>query len=145
MHKATKEKLKLGKGAAFVKSRLRYLPQENDVWEAGFGAIPKGRRAEAYWLGVAVSVTDRFVLATWFSESATSVNALAKLLADAMRRPFVEGSHRPKCIRLQPMPEWDELVPHLEDLGIEVTRQASLPKVEKEVAFFRKLTGKGRK
>ena len=34
------ESLKLGKGAAFVKSRLKYLRQEDDTWEADFFPIP---------------------------------------------------------------------------------------------------------
>ena len=38
---AEEEKLKLGKGAAFVKSRLKRLPQVDEVWEADFEALPK--------------------------------------------------------------------------------------------------------
>jgi hypothetical protein len=34
------DKLKLGKGAAFVKSQLRRLRQEDDTWEADFFPIP---------------------------------------------------------------------------------------------------------
>ena len=40
--------LKLGKGAAFVKSRLRRLPQDDDVWEADF------LREADYWMGVVI-------------------------------------------------------------------------------------------
>ena len=32
------EKLKLGKGAAFVKGRLKNLPQRDETWEADFQA-----------------------------------------------------------------------------------------------------------
>jgi hypothetical protein len=32
--------LKLGKGAAFVKSRLRRFRQEADAWEADFFPVP---------------------------------------------------------------------------------------------------------
>ena len=35
------EKLKLGKGAAFDKSRLKRLRQEDETWEADFQALPK--------------------------------------------------------------------------------------------------------
>jgi hypothetical protein len=35
------EKLKLGKGVAFVKSRWKRLPQGDDTWEADFEALPK--------------------------------------------------------------------------------------------------------
>jgi hypothetical protein len=47
-------KLKLGKGSAFVKRDLRQLPQTEDVWEADFLPLPrKGRFHE--WLGIVVS------------------------------------------------------------------------------------------
>ena len=35
------EKLKLGKGVAFVKSRWKRFPQGDDTWEADFEALPK--------------------------------------------------------------------------------------------------------
>ena len=34
-----KAKLKLGKGVAFVKSRLRQLRLNDDIWEADFGLL----------------------------------------------------------------------------------------------------------
>ena len=36
-----KEKLKLGKGVGFVKSRLKRLPQGDDTREADFEALPQ--------------------------------------------------------------------------------------------------------
>lgn len=135
MRRATDDKLKLGKGAAFVKSRLRHLPQTDDVWEAGFRQLPN-RRGWDGWLGIVVSVTDRFVLADRQVESAPTVNDLAKLLADAMRRPLIEAPHRPRSIRLRTVPEWSELIPHLEQLGIEVVSQDELPKMDEEFTIF---------
>jgi hypothetical protein len=38
------DNLKLGKGAAFVKSQLKRLRQEDEMWEADFRAIPKPMR-----------------------------------------------------------------------------------------------------
>jgi hypothetical protein len=35
------EKLKLGKGVAFVKSRLKRFRQDEDTWEADFRGLPK--------------------------------------------------------------------------------------------------------
>lgn len=35
------EKLKLGKGVAFVKSRLNRLPESDEIWEADFQALPR--------------------------------------------------------------------------------------------------------
>ena len=57
-----------------------------------------------------------------------TVNDLAKLLADAMYRPLSEdGQHRPATILLRQNPAWDELVPHLRQLGIEVAFADALP------------------
>jgi len=107
--------LKLGKGSAFVKSRLRRLPQESEVWEADF--LPKAD----YWMGLVIEQENEAVFAMKMLETTPTVNDLARLLADAMQRPLVElGWHRPRSIRLRDNPEWRELVPHLEELRIEV-------------------------
>src|SRR5262245_3605305 len=46
------EKLKLGKGAAFVKGRLKRLRQEDETWEADFQALPKPiTQSETHYLG----------------------------------------------------------------------------------------------
>ena len=47
-------KLKLGKGSAFVKRRLRGFPQENDVWEADFQPIETESGEFEFWLGMVV-------------------------------------------------------------------------------------------
>ena len=49
------EKLKLGKGVAFVKSLLKRLPQGDDTWEADFEALPKPiMQTETHYLGMVV-------------------------------------------------------------------------------------------
>lgn|GEM_PF-4595582 len=49
------EKLKLGKGVAFVKSRLKRLSQSDDTWEADFEALPKPIvQTETHYLGMVV-------------------------------------------------------------------------------------------
>lgn len=49
------EKLKLGKGVAFVKSRLKRLRQEDETWEADFRALPKPMmQRETHYLGLVV-------------------------------------------------------------------------------------------
>ena len=49
--------LKLGKGSTFVKSRLRYLPQADDIWEADF------LREADYWTGFVIEQEHGGVLA----------------------------------------------------------------------------------
>ncbi len=54
------EKLRLGKGRSyFVKSQLKRLRQEDDIWEADFFPVPQ----QGVWIGLVISHTDDFVLA----------------------------------------------------------------------------------
>ena len=60
------DKLKLGKGRSyFVKSQLKRLRQEDDIWEVDFFPVPQ----ERLWIGLVISHTDDFVLATEQSRS----------------------------------------------------------------------------
>ena len=58
------EKLKLGKGAAFAKGRLKRLRQEDETWEADFQALPKPiTQSQTHYLGMVVTQPDGFYLA----------------------------------------------------------------------------------
>ena len=125
------EKLKLGKGAAFVKSRFKRLRQEDETWEADFRALPKPiTQTETHYLGLVVDQPDGALLADSHVEGRPSVNDLASLLAHAMRRPLTEGAHRPRRIHIRGHHQWRELFPHLAELGIEVAVQKELPRVQ---------------
>jgi hypothetical protein len=123
--------LRLGKGAAFVKSCLKRLRQEEETWEADFRALPKPiTQSETHYIGMVVTQLDDSLLAVSYVEGRPSVNDLATLLAQAMRRPFTEGAHRPRRIHVRGHHQWRELFPHLNELGIDVAVQRELPKVE---------------
>jgi hypothetical protein len=118
------EKLKLGKGAAFVQSRLKYLPQEEDIWETDFFPVPPSEdEREFAWMGLVLSHAHDYDLAQQMFEEPPGVNALARLLADAMQRPMSGSGHRPTALYLRARPEWAELLPHLKQLGIETISQ----------------------
>lgn len=124
-------KLKLGKGAAFVKSRLKRLPQEEETWEPDFRALPKPVMQPAtHYIGMVVTQPDGFYLADLRVERTPNVNDLATLLAHAMKRPLTEGSHRPSQILFRKNPRWKELFPHLKEIGVEVVVQNDLPRIE---------------
>jgi len=126
-------KLRLGKGSSFVKSRLRHHPQEDDVWEADFQPIPNEENVE-FWLGMVVDQEVGVELAHQVLDVPPTVNDLARILAEAIQRPLVEGSrHRPSTILVRDDPQWEELLPHLRELGIEVVKVDILP-TWKEVA-----------
>jgi hypothetical protein len=132
-------KLKLGKGAAFVKSRLKRLRQEDEIWEADFQALPKpvGQSVTEY-LGMVVTQLDGFLLADLPVGGRPTVNDLATLLAHAMKRPLTTGARRPSRIHVRGHPQWRELFPHLEELGIEVLVERELPKIhEAHQAYLR--------
>jgi hypothetical protein len=125
------EKLRLGKGAAFVKARLKRLPQEEETWEADFQALPKPiTQSETHYLGMVVA-PDGSLLADSHVEGRPTVNDMSTLLAHAMRRPLTGTAHRPQRIHVRGHPQWRELFPHLDELGIEVAVHRDLPKVQR--------------
>ena len=90
------------------------------------------RRRHQEWLGIVLSQTDDFLLADQFIENPPTVNDLARLLADAMRRPLIDLPHRPKRILIRDNLSWQELLPHLRDIKIEVVIRDSLPQWDEE-------------
>ncbi len=136
------EQLKLGKGRSFfVKSQLKRLCQEDDVWEADYFPIPQ----QGLWIGLVISQTDDFLLAHRTIEEPPTVNDLAQLLAEAMRRPLIEFSHRPRTLFIRERPEWAELVPHLKQVGIQVECQETLPKWDDALGdLYPHVEGQGR-
>src|SRR5271166_3084484 len=131
MRTRKQEALKLGKGATFfVKSRLKRLPKEDETWEADFRALPQAiTQSATHHLGMVLTQPDGFLLAESEVEQRPTVNDLATLLANAMRRPFVAGPYRPRRIHLRAYPQWQELFPHLKEVGIEVAVRSKLPKM----------------
>ena len=126
------DKLRLGKGATFfVKSQLKRLRQEDEAWEADFRALPKPiMQSATHYLGMVLVPPHGDLLAMFEIEQAPTVNDLAKLLAEAMRRPLALGSHRPRRIHVRSNPRWRELSPHLKEVGIEVVVQKKLSQVD---------------
>ncbi len=59
-------------------------------------------------------------------EATPGVNDLAALLAGAMKRPLTGTAHRPGRVLVRKNPRWEELFPHLEEVGIEATVESDL-------------------
>jgi hypothetical protein len=122
-----REKLTLSKGAAFVKSRLKRLPQEEDAWEADFRALPRPLAQNGtHYLGLVVVQGEGSVLAEEQVEHTLDVNDLASLLAHATRRPLAGRGHRPKRVRIRKNPRRLELFPHLQEVGVDVVVDSDL-------------------
>jgi hypothetical protein len=128
---AREEKLKLGKGAAFAKARLKRLRQGDETWEADFQALPRPvTQSRTHYRGMAVA-PDGSLLADCHVGGRPTVNDLATLLAHAMRRPLTGKAHRPRRLHVRDHPQWRELFPHLDELGIQVAVHRELPKVQR--------------
>ncbi|MBI2806642.1 MAG: hypothetical protein HYX68_16800 [Planctomycetes bacterium] len=122
-----KEKLKLGEGAAFDPARLKELPQENETWEADFEALPKPpKQNERHFLGMIVSKKSRCILAE-MQVSRPSVNDMATMLANAMSSPLSGDAHRPSRIYARYYTPWDDVYPHLKEIGIKVSAHREFP------------------
>jgi hypothetical protein len=78
-----------------------------------------------------VVAPDGSLLADAHVEGRPTVNDMATLLAHAMRRPLTGKAHRPRRIHVRGHPQWKELFPHLEELGIKVAVHRELPKVQR--------------
>src|SRR5205807_842607 len=52
--------------------------------------------------------------------------------------PLTGSARRPDGIHLRANPRWEELFPHLEEVGIEVTLQDDLPELEEVYLDFRR-------
>lgn len=140
----TPDRLNLGKGSSFVKSRLSRLTRTDEVWEADIQPMSvsgwNARRHGELWLGMVLTRLEDFHLALQAHEDAPTINDLAHLLARAMERPWVVGARRPARLLLRNNPQWQELIPHLEQLKIEVETQVELPLWDDAAAeYVRKL------
>jgi hypothetical protein len=130
------DKLKLGKSSAFVKRDIRSLPLTEAEFEADFFLDPRfsSKRCEV-WMGMVIEREFDALLAMENVEwRPPTVNDLATLLARAMLRPpEVEDPQRPSTIYLRDRPQWQELLPHLRQLGMAVVTAEELPRFDEAV------------
>jgi hypothetical protein len=128
---AEEEKLKLGKGAAFDKSRLKRLRQIDETWQADFRALPKPiDQSVTEYRGMVVTEEGGSLLSESHVPGRPSVNNLATLLAHAMRQPLEGKARRPRLVRLRGHHQWRELFPVLKELDMEVSVERELLGIE---------------
>ncbi len=124
------DKLKLGKSSAFVKRDIRSLPLADVEFEADFFLDPVfSTKRKPHWQGMVIEREFGGLLAM---ESVRlpppTVNCLATLVAHAMLRPLdARNRQRPAKIYLRDRPQWQELLPQLRQLGIDVILNDDLP------------------
>ena len=105
-----------------VKERLKQLPQRADVWQAGARQLPVWVKVAGQsvrpWAALVVSETDDLILGHGILEEAPAAAQLWDVLADAVQQPLAGKPHRPTAVRVRDDPVWQELKPHLEEVGI---------------------------
>jgi hypothetical protein len=118
---------------------LKRLRQEDETWEANFRALPKPMmQTETHYLGLVVTKRGGSVLAEAEVQGRPSASDLAALLSKAMRQPLADGAHRPRRIHVRGHRQWQELFPHLEEIGIKVSVTQELPKVQQAYQHHRR-------
>jgi hypothetical protein len=127
-------KLHLGKGVRFVKSELRHLPLSDDIWEADF--LPTIWGGRTVWQGLVVTHDGCRPLRERMVEHQPDVNEMADLLSGAMLHPGDEGPRRPRTLHIRKRREWQELLPHLEQIGIHVIFAGRLVKWDRAFKEF---------
>ena len=128
---AAEERLKLGKGAAFDKGRLKRLSRRDETWEADFRALPRPiDQSVTEYRGMVVTEGGGSLLSESHVHGRPSVNDLATILANAMLRPQEGKGRRPSLVRLRGHHQWRELFPVLKELGVDVSVERELPGIE---------------
>ena len=105
-----------------VKKELQHLSHVFDVWQADFRPTPHwiriGGEPVRPWVVLITSRSDDLVLAHEISDEPPSSDLLWDVLAKAMSRPMVGEPHRPTELQVRSDARWDELKPHLDEIGI---------------------------
>ena len=142
------DKLRLGKSSAFVKRDIRLLPLTEAEFEAEFFLDSRfsSKRREV-WMGMVIERESGGVLAMEDVRlPPPTVNSLAALLAQAMLRPLDAGDRRrPSKIHLRDRLQWQELLPHLQQLGMAVVTAEELPRFDEAVVEWMQETKTARK
>jgi hypothetical protein len=117
------------------------LPRQQETWEADFRALPKpAGQTETHYLGLVVALPRGDPLVYLPVACTPTVNDLADLLADAMLRPLTGSARRLGHLHVRANPRWEELFPHLKELGVEVTLRDGLPELEEvHLDFLREM------
>jgi hypothetical protein len=136
------DKFKLGK-SAFVKRDLRLLPLAEAEFDADFffDHESSSKRQER-WIGLVIEREFGGVLAMEDVRlPPPTVNDLANLLGHAMLRPLTGGNRqRPRIVHIRDRSQWQELSPHLRQLGIEVVLVDDLPWFDEAVVDWMQQT-----
>jgi tetratricopeptide (TPR) repeat protein len=107
----------------FIKTWLKnHLPQQDDVWQAGFRQTPNwivigGERVRP-WMILVTSQSNDYVLAHNLADDEPIPALLWDTLVRAMQHPAMGDPHRPSELQVLPGERLESLRPHFEEIGV---------------------------
>lgn len=120
--KATRRPAPQGPSELVTKRLAQSLPQQEDVWQAGFRQTPDwiADKGETFrpWVILIASRSTGMIVGMQMSHDAPSAALLWDTLEAAMQHPTVGGRSRPVEVQAEPDPRWEDLRPHLEAIGV---------------------------
>ncbi|QEH34441.1 ST7 protein [Aquisphaera giovannonii] len=131
--KAVKKTAAAGPTAAGL-ARLKALRREPDEWQVDARPMPNlvesGGELVQPWLILAVSRQHKGIMALEMDLQPPSPARIWDVLAQAMSRPKLGKPHRPGELQVLAGPAWEELAPHLEELGVECLQGEELGAID---------------
>ena len=120
--------------SALAKVRLRRLPQPFDIWQVDrrrlAGLVEHGGRLVQPWVTLVASCSSGLIMAQAIAVEPPSAARIWDVLADAMRRSTGDPPHRPTQVQVLPDPTWDQLRPHLEEIGVDCVEADELDLID---------------
>jgi tetratricopeptide (TPR) repeat protein len=119
------------------KKRLLKVPQRFGAeWQASVHLLPtwveEAGGIHRPWTIIAVDSSERLILGQEMVIEPPTGAAVFDLLAKSMERPFAGEPHRPSEIQVREEALWEEIRPHLEEIGVDCIYRAELD----EIAFI---------
>ena len=111
-----------------------------DVWQADFRLTPHWIKIAGEpvrpWVVLITSRSDDLVLAHEITDEPPSSDLLWDVLAEAMSKPAAGEPHRPTELQVRSDERWDELKPHLDEIGITVVPTEELDQLDDGVQGY---------
>jgi tetratricopeptide (TPR) repeat protein len=120
--------------SALAKVRLKRLPQPFDIWQAerrpmASLVMHEGQLVQP-WMTLVASDTSGLVLAQAMTIETPSAARIWDVLAQAMGHPPIDHPHRPAQVQVRPDSTWDELRPHLDEIGVDCVEAHELELID---------------
>mgnify|MGYP000850988868 CR=1 FL=1 len=110
---------RLGKWWAHLKRRVLFLPQLSFAVEVDFCPLPDIVGDECcYWLGLVAHHQDGSILLHDIDQQPPNLDSIARLLGGTMECAHPRPRCRPETVFYRDDPEWQAMVPYLNELGI---------------------------